>query len=672
MHIQNQHGTLSYRPDIDGLRAIAVLSVILFHANIHLFQGGYLGVDIFFVISGYLISSYLLKSKIEGSFSLSNFYFRRAKRILPALFFILACSIPIAWTLLLPDQLIRFSQSLIAVLLFISNVFFWKTTNYFDIAIELKPLIHTWSLGIEEQFYLFFPMLFWVGKQLKLVQLFWICFVLLLLSLCISNYEWKHHTLANFFLLPTRSWELLAGTLLAFVQREIPFSLTISRKYHSILAFIGLSFIGLSILCFSKATPNPSFFTLLPIVGTVLTIAYAPNTIIYRLLSTRILVGIGLISYSLYLWHQPLFAFARIYYATPLSNLDYFVLILATFLLGYLTWAYIEIPFRMHYSFNQRLKQAMPCALWLVFIAIGIEGIATQGFAKRFDVPQEVVRSFALPERGQSCFDLTQGHTRKKWRCPVDRKAPQGRYNFFLTGDSHALQLLSVFEQGAQLVGKNGTFAGFSGCVPFLGVYPLMRDDQASKDCALLNKRIFDYIKKNQIKNIILVARWTYYTDGGYNSEPKLINYIGTKKSIHPSIETSRSAFEQGLAQTIQAYKDLGVHIYIVSQVPAQRQEPQAIYYKAFQSVQVTKSLDEASIPLSEHLRLQSFVASIFLKYQHDPFVTFINMDSALCTQTICPIGNKSGSYYQDNNHLSALGASRLLQKVVDTLKFIT
>lgn len=665
--------TLAYRPDIDGIRAIAVLAVILFHAGFSLFSGGYVGVDIFFVISGYLITTFILKEKQAGHFLLKDFYIRRAKRILPALFFVITCGLPAAWIFLLPNQLLNFSQSLMAVLLFIPNFFFWKTSGYFDASSELKPLIHTWSLGVEEQFYLFFPLLFlvWGYFKFKLERLFWVCVIVLIASLFASNYGWRHHAMANFFLLPARMWELLIGALLAFFQMGFPCSLNFLEKYKSFLSVLGLSLIIYSILFFSRAVPTPSFFTLIPTIGTLLVIAFSQGTLVYRLLSMNILVRIGLVSYSAYLWHQPLFAFTRLYYSTSLSIFIYAILIGLTFFLAYLTWLYIELPFRKSYQLSHTLKKILLYIFWLLFVSFSIASFFTKGFEGRFKISQKVVKSFALPERSKECFDLEKGHVREDWSCLVSRVAVEKNVqDFFLAGDSHALQLLSVFEDAAKLTGKNGEFAGFSGCIPLLGVYPLIRDDQENKNCAALNQRVLSYVKTKHIKNIILVARWTYYTNGSYKSESKLINFIGKNKFDSPNINTSRAAFEYGLKQTINTYKTLGVHIYIITQVPAQLFEPQAVYYDAFgRSGEVQKTLDKDSVSFAQHLNLQSYVVAVFEKYKKDSSVTIINFDSDLCNEKNCPIGTSTESYYQDNNHLSAFGAARLQSKLIKMLQ---
>jgi peptidoglycan/LPS O-acetylase OafA/YrhL len=335
-----------YRREIDGLRALAVIPVVFFHAGFNTFSGGYVGVDIFFVISGYLITSIIYSEKLEGTFSLVNFYERRARRILPVLFFVLVVCLPFAWLWLLPQDLKKFSGSLAAVVLFISNHFFSNQSGYFDVAAELKPLLHTWSLSVEEQYYLFFPAFILLAWRLGTRWIFGLVFVLTLLSFGVAQLMSISKPSSAFFLLPTRAWELLIGSMTAF------YLLTGKKFEGSIPKFqlgsmLGLCLIIFAIFYFDHKTPFPSFYTLAPTVGTALIILFAtPQTWVGKLLGTPFLVSIGLISYSAYLWHQPILAFSRYESIHEFSQFNLILLVLLPFLLAYFSWKFIEIPFR--------------------------------------------------------------------------------------------------------------------------------------------------------------------------------------------------------------------------------------------------------------------------------------------------------------------------------------
>ena len=298
---------MKYRAEIDGLRAVAVIPVILFHAGFEFFSGGFVGVDVFFVISGYLITMILIEDIERNSFNLIEFYERRARRLLPALFFVMLICIPFAFLLMLPDAMKSFSQSLIAVSLFVSNILFWRESGYFATAAEEKPLLHTWSLAVEEQYYLFFPLFLLFAWRFFKERVFGVIFVVAAISLLISEWGWRNSAIANFYLAPARAWELLAGSIAALIVQKR------GVRGNGILSLLGLAAIVIAILIYDSTTPFPSVYTLLPITGCVFLVLFADKqTIAARLLSNKIFVGIGLISYSAYLWHQPLFAFAEL------------------------------------------------------------------------------------------------------------------------------------------------------------------------------------------------------------------------------------------------------------------------------------------------------------------------------------------------------------------------
>ena len=369
---------MEYRREIDGLRAIAVLPVILFHGGFQAFAGGYVGVDVFFVISGYLITLIILGELAEGHFSLVRFYERRVRRILPALFFMMLCCLPFAWAWMVPQQFHDFARAIIAVVFFFSNILFWRTTGYFEPQADENPLLHTWSLAIEEQFYIVFPvflLLFWRFGRKPLVVA---GIAATAASLLLAEWGWRTHPEANFYLLPTRAWEFGVGALCAFAlhRRE--------RRDNKLLAALGLGLIVIAVFAFDGTTPFPSLWAALPVGGAALVILYGSTTgVAGRILAAPALVGIGLISYSAYLWHQPLFAFARIRsmsYPSPSLMLG---LGAASLVLAYLTWRYVELPFRR--------KPALPAfaspgrifsvslAAAACFVAFGLFGVLSDG-----------------------------------------------------------------------------------------------------------------------------------------------------------------------------------------------------------------------------------------------------------------------------------------------------
>lgn len=375
--------SIHYRKEIDGLRAIAVIPVVLFHAGFEWFSGGFVGVDVFFVISGFLITSIILKELDQANFSITNFYERRARRILPALFLLMLVCLPFAWFLLLPHELVDFGKSLVAVSTFSSNFLFWQESNYFSADSELMPLLHTWSLAVEEQFYVVFPLLLLLlwrfGKSTILVLIIIIAFV----SFALSEWGLRAHQEANFYLLPTRAWELMIGSLTAFYlfRNKVEVSFLLSQ----ILSSLGLVMIFVAIFFLDKNDPFPGIYALLPTIGSALIILFASKgTITNRLLSKQWMVLIGLISYSAYLWHQPILAFARIIIQDDIKPVLLFALCVIPFLLAYLSWRWVEKPFRDRNRFSRMQVFAMSFFASLLFIVIGLVFTVNQGFESRY------------------------------------------------------------------------------------------------------------------------------------------------------------------------------------------------------------------------------------------------------------------------------------------------
>ena len=388
---------LPYRPEIDGLRSIAVLSIIFYHAQIIIFgdeflKGGFVGVDIFFVVSGYLISRILLSELFdEGKINLLHFYERRVRRIVPVLLATFIVSFPFAYNYLLPSQFTEYAQSILSATFFSSNIFFYLTnTQYGAQDSLLQPFLHTWSLGVEEQFYIFFPILVLLGYRFFKHHLITIITILILLSLLYAEWMSSQNQQFNFFIIFTRFWELGIGSLLAFY--ELKYGRVKNNLLNHTLPLLGLSFIAYSIVFFGQQTPHPSLITLLPTLGTALIILYAGNKVdvVSKFLSLKVIVGIGLISYSLYLWHYILFAFARITDTDGLENYEKYYLILATLILSIISYFLVEKPFRNN--------QFVSTKKFIITIMIALFCITTTNLM--------VVASDGLKNRLPTIFDI--------------------------------------------------------------------------------------------------------------------------------------------------------------------------------------------------------------------------------------------------------------------------
>ncbi len=458
--------TLSYRPEIDGLRAVAVGAVILYHASISfrgvdLFQGGFLGVDVFLVISGYLIASLILKEySASSSFSYLNFYARRVRRLLPALLLVLLATVPLAWIYMMPGQLVDFAESLVSVLLFSSNFHFHLSLQEYGAeSALLKPLLHCWSLSLEEQFYLLFPVAFVAVLHYLRRHLILVVCAAGIGSLVFAQWASGAQPSMAFYLLPWRSWELLGGVLLAgleYKNQGRP-----RTGMWNIGAALGLLLILASMAWFDPTTQHPSLLTLIPVLGTMLVIWFAgPSDLCGRLLSNRVFVWIGLISYSLYLWHYPIFAFGRLAHAIP-SRTDKVLWILLSVSLSAISYRWLERPFRDARRTSRRL-------LWLTlggaslllfafsFIAIDQEGLPFRfhdlkiAYGKNeFDNEVLKLRSWEPLESRALENGLPLGRFEHTRRWYSDTESRQRR-RVLVVGNSHSKDLYNAIDQNRE------------------------------------------------------------------------------------------------------------------------------------------------------------------------------------------------------------------------------
>ncbi len=337
---------LPYRPEIDGLRAVAVLAVVLFHGGFSC-PGGYVGVDVFFVISGFLITSLIWKDLENSSFTFSNFWERRARRIIPALVVVTLATLLIGWFVLLPADFKSLGQASASQSVFGANIFYWLDFDYFSSHADEKPLLHTWSLAVEEQFYLIFPFLLWglfrVARLRSRTVVLLVLIVGFAISFALSIYGVVYHPRAAFYLLPTRAWELLLGALLPFLPPDP--SLLNRRMLREFFSLAGFGLILIPVFLYTPQTPFPGFAALVPCLGTALLI-WANGQIVDGLLKTRPLVFIGSISYSLYLWHLPFLAFSHYLALGPIPSGQRAAILCFAFLVATLSWKYVETPFR--------------------------------------------------------------------------------------------------------------------------------------------------------------------------------------------------------------------------------------------------------------------------------------------------------------------------------------
>jgi peptidoglycan/LPS O-acetylase OafA/YrhL len=501
---------MNYRREIDGLRALAVMPVILFHAGFQAFSGGFVGVDVFFVISGYLITSIIISEKQNGTFTLVGFYERRARRILPALFVVMFACLPFSLLWLLPVDLTDFSQSLIAVPLFSSNILFYLESGYFESAAELKPLLHTWSLAVEEQYYLLFPillLLIWRLSKRRIVGI-GILVVIALISLAAAQWGSRDEPIGNFFLLPTRGWELLIGALVAcflFAKDHSKIATTVTCQAFSLL---GMFMIIYAVFAFDKRIPFPSLYTLIPTIGTGLLILFAnEQTMVGKVLGVKVLVGIGLISYSAYLWHYPLFAFARHRSIEKPSEVLLIALAASALLLAYLTWRWIETPFRNKQRIGRNKVVVIGFLCSCVLVGIGLGGYIKSGFVDWLS-PKEM-QMFLLPAKNARML-YREGICYLKPAQTAFAEDCQGRNEVggtLIWGDSHAAALSIGLRKSLSDVVQYTA----SGCPPIKDRVILERPH-----CKQINDFVMREIERRQPRAIFLHANWILYEDNQF------------------------------------------------------------------------------------------------------------------------------------------------------------
>ncbi|MEM7237485.1 MAG: acyltransferase family protein, partial [Pseudomonadota bacterium] len=492
---------MRYRPDIDGLRALAVSAVIGFHAGVPGVPGGYLGVDVFFVISGFLITTILADEMSAGRFSFAGFYERRARRILPALGCVAAVSLGPAWILMTPEQLMAFAESLLALGLFASNLHFWRQSDYFAPAMEEAPLLHTWSLGVEEQFYLVFPLVLWLlwrrGRAGTVLGI--MAAVSLALALGVEARGWER---TAFYLLPMRAWELLAGALVAlYLGSRGP----LDRGAGGLAALGLLMIIGGIVLAGPEMGPAAAAG---PVAGAALLLATRPGSAAHRLLGLRPLVAIGLVSYSAYLWHQPVFAYARIARLDPPGAGLMAVLVVVTFGLAALTWVAVEQPFRDRRRIGRGRVFGLSAACLGAMIGLGAMGLAGQGFGPaRFEPGTlALLDSMEASPRRAAC------HAKPAAAPPPGRACHYGAAvapDWAILGDSHGVELAVAL--GERLAGQGAALVQFtaSGCPPALGYATPVRG------CADWTEARLAWIEANpQIRHVVLAYRHSAYLFG--------------------------------------------------------------------------------------------------------------------------------------------------------------
>ena len=634
---------IKYRPEIDGLRAIAVFSVIFYHANVnffgyHLFQGGFIGVDIFFVISGYLITSIILKELLTtGSFSFKYFYERRIRRILPVLLFVMLVSIIFAWIYMLPSSLLDFVESILYSLSFISNYYFYFSGQEYGAESSLlKPFLHTWSLSVEEQYYIFFPFVIIIVFKYFNKYLIHTLFLFFFISLIVSDWTSRNNLSISFYFFHTRIWELLTGSLLAYFEIKHS-NRNKYPKLNLILPTVGLLLIGHSIIFFNDTMLHPSYYTLLPIIGVSLVIWFSNKAeLMTKILSNKLIVWFGLISYSLYLWHYPVFAFARITYFFQdniLLELSSGILIL---ILSIFSYYFIEKPLRnKNFRFNKLVIIILSSLLLIILFSF-----------------------FAFKENGFKT-KLPKIFQEKLWEENISLHQTKNSQKVFLIGDSHADAL--TYNLNAKI--KNNDLSLFK-----VNIEMYLKDIQIKN---LANHD--DFIKRyNQIDNflynnsnliVIFHQRWSHQLDRIY-----LDNEYEDKNLLENQIKLR-------LSKQIKSIIDMGHQLILVYPVVELNFIPNRLLYRKylFDNNFNINSIPILSVSYDLYKKRHRLIYEILDNIQ-SPNIHRVYPHKLFCNKRLddkCVANDENNIFYYDDNHLSIRGSEFVVDEIMNKIKEI-
>lgn len=646
----------AYRADIDGLRAFAVLAVVLYHAQPRIAPGGFVGVDVFFVISGYLITRLLDRDILENRFSLMRFYERRVRRIFPALFAMLAVTTVVSALVLIPSDFQAFGRNAVGAAAFVSNFFLWMQGSYFESA-EARPLLHTWSLAIEEQFYLVFPLVLvvlrreWPDRTIPVLSSIALCsFVASIVALSVAP-------TAAFYLPQYRIWELLGGSLLALGA----FPAWRNAAARELGGALGLVLLLGATFGLSEATPFPGPAALLPCLGTMLIIhaGTGGQTAVSRVLATKPMVAVGLISYSVYLWHWPVIVFFTYYTIDHPSLAEALALVVLSFTLGALSWRFIEAPFRQPSSPSSRAGSGSlsgpVCAMTTIVVAGSVIYLA-QGFPQRFPTTVHTLSGYALSQNAlaDECSS-TDLQLMRGSPCTIGSAQTP---SVFLWGDSHAGALFGALQDIARNGGPSTVYGATPRCPPLLGI-------GTDATCIAGNQERLEYVlARPEISKVILAARWALYSRGRATNHGPAETNAGL-----PVLEDSdgreypqftieaRQGLRRGLYALVDRLLAAGKHVVVIYPVPEMGYDiPSTMARLAAEG----RMPNVFAVPEKRFFYRQRFSIALLDGLGSHRNLTRVYPDRALCPSDRC-FGFIDGTpLYFDSHHLSIPGSQRL------------
>ena len=644
-----------YRADIDGLRAVAVLAVIAYHAWPSLVPGGFAGVDVFFVLSGYLISSIILRGIQNKTFRFRDFYNRRIRRIFPALIVVFMCSLIIGYGILLADEYAMLGKHVASGSIFLSNFTLLNEAGYFDVNAELKPFLHLWSLGIEEQFYIFWPLLLVLASRFHL-RLFWFVLCIAILSFGANVWRVDAHLVQTFYNPFTRFWELMAGALLASSSFLSALMLSVPKKrLRNVMSFLGLSLILLSFMLVNKNDIYPGWWATLPVLGTVLVVgAGATAWLNTKVLSVRSLVFVGLISYPLYLWHWPLLSFVRIVESGHPPLFLECLSVAVAFVLAWGTYRYVESFLRHNPS-----SWVLPGLLGTMAI-LGITGKyievekglpARSSVAHYQDFDRQMIREAATDKNCEQ-YVLTQGEKKEFYYCRA-RNLEKEKW-LAIVGDSHAHVLFPGFAEQAAARGYGAILLANTSCPPLVGAATGKTDTERSQ-CADKIEQILRLVEREaKIHKVVFVTRGPVYISGqefGVRSRKRQIFFTSVEdESLPPN-----DVFFVSLQNTVDRLISVGKSVFLFLENPEMGVKPGDCNRRPFAFTHIRPKFQVSYKQYAA--RMGHYRQQMEKLFAHNPGLVLLDPEPLFCSKTTC-FGIRNGQLlYSDDDHLSVAGS---------------
>lgn len=665
---------IQYRPEIDGLRAIAVTSVIFYHAEIEIydlkfFQGGFLGVDIFFVISGYLLSKIIfIEITSTKNFSFKKFYIRRIMRIFPALFFVILISMPFAWFYLTPSHLVDFSNSIISATFMISNVYFYLNEFNYWAQNLVRPYLHTWSLAVEEQIYLFLPIFFYIflkfnNKNKILIILFFISF----LSLSFAYFFSSQFPKLNFYLPFSRIWEFFFGSIIGLYEIKKQNMKKFNNTWKLIISYLSIIILIISIFIFNSDLKHPSLISVIPVISTCLFILTAnSNSLIFKILTSKVFILIGLISYSLYLWHYPIFAFLKITEIAETNFLNIFLYGGIILFVSSLSYLFIEKPFRNNKRLN--INIIILLSLFVLIIISNMLIIKNDGYQNRFE---SLVNNLNLINQSSIIKKKSNIDIISNDQVVYKNKEFQ---NIILVGDSHSETISYELYENLKKQNNNFLTSIIYGCPFILNLKVVNRENNrvVNKCTIKRQKQRFDFINNNKNSIVILFSKLPYHIEGsaydtkGIRFQKKLSsNVLQDKNNSLANVGQRERKILDELKKTIELLIKNNHKVIIIYPVPEVGLN--------LPDWTIKNKDKDIIIPYEEYLNRVASTHKILDSIKNEKVYKIVPSD-VFCNinkNDVCLTKIDNKLLYKDDNHLSLHGGSLLAKKILNKINII-